>query len=310
MASFNEDQRIVIRSIATDEAERQIKESPIAKSRIEAVVVEKLPRVHKLEKLLSSWYGIVGIVVAVPLASAGAAAALQALLDKGVQQLVKTEIESENGPVKKHLSVFSKFRGNLSAQFEKSVDSATSKLLRFGCNPPGGVAADGFPSCVQARTADTASVQARNVQEVNDQTIIFKANDNQRVLLRLRLSPVDEASVLARVGLRLQMPPLLAVGGGTQHNIKVEAKDLPDTHDFVMPESGLLRLYGPVFDKSDREPLHVDMDLTRHLRRDADVHAIRFRSEPLPGGGRPASAGSERFYFHAIVIVTHNLPKD
>lgn len=203
MASFNDDQRIVIRTLAAEEAERQIKESGHVRTRIDGAIAEKLPRLQRLEKILGSWYGLLGVIVAVPFASAGAAVAVQAILDKGLEQHVKSELESENGPVKKQLNVFSKFRGNLSAQFEKSVDSATTRLLRFGCNLPSGTTTDGFPPCELARPLDSASLHARDVQEVNDQTIVFKANENQRVLLRLRLSPIDGADALARVGLRI-----------------------------------------------------------------------------------------------------------
>ena len=308
MASFTEDQRIVIRALAAEEAQRELDQSPLIKTRVEAAVGDKLPRLQKLEKLLASWVGIVGIVLAVPFASAGATWALKSVLDKGVEQHIKSELNDERGPVKTQLNLFSKFRGNLSAQFEKSVDSATSKLLRFGCNLPPSPPIDGFPQCSHARALDSASEQARNVQELNDQTLVFKANENQRVLLRLRLSPVDDTQALARLGLRIEMPPLLSTAQDGRYEIKIDKKDLPDSHDYVQVDSGLLRLYGAVADRSDRETLAVDLDLTRHLRKHADVHALRLRSEPLEGLAR--AKGSERFYLHAIVIVTHHLPKD
>jgi hypothetical protein len=309
---FDEDQRIVIRTLAAEEAAKQLKDSTTLVQKVDSAIDAKLPKVSKLEKLLGSWWGIVGLVLAVPFASAGVTVALRALLDKGVETYVQSELDKEDGPVKSTLKSFSQFRGRLSEQFSQSVDSATSKLLRFGCNLPSAISAvEGFPSCAPRRVNDNPSIQARNVQEINDQTIVFKANENQRVLLRLRLSPVDTPEELRRVGLRLQTPPLLALGGSESDKLVIEKRDLPDTHDFVHEKSGLLQLYGAVSDRSAHEPLHVDIELTRHLRKKTDLHALRFRAETIPGE-EPAAAnrGIERFYLHAIVIVTHNLPKE
>lgn len=311
MSEFSEDQRIVIRALIADEASRQLKESAELKKRIDAVVDEKLPWLTRLEKMLGTWYKLAGVVIAIPLASAGAAAGLQSLLSRGMESYLATELGKEDGPVKGALKKFNAFSGKLSEQFSHSVDSATSKLLRFGCNLTAAPAAvEGFPPCDPHHASNSPSIQARNVQEINDQTIVFKADDNQRVLLKLRLSPIDGPEVLRTVGLRLQTPPLLATGGSETHNLRLEKQDLPDTHDFVDAQSGLLKLYGSVADRSDLEPLHVDIDITRHLRKKTDLHALRFRAETVSADPTTRNKGSERFYLHAIVVVTHSLPKE
>jgi hypothetical protein len=265
----------------------------------------------KVEKALSTWWGIVGVILAIPLASAGAASAVQKLLDRGLESQVQSALSKEDGPVKSTLKKFNVFSGKLSEQFAQNVDSATSKLLRFGCNPVGTAMLDGFPSCVPPKTRDGASGQARDVLEVHDQTLIFKASKgSQRVFLRLRLSPIDSVEALVGVGLRLQSPNILSTdSSGTQHTMVLAKTDLPDTHDFIDP-SGLLKLYGGVADLDDQQPLRLDLEITRLLRDKADLHALRFRAEPLPGATPGTHPGAERFYVHAVVIVTHHLPTE
>jgi hypothetical protein len=311
MAEFSEDQRIVIRTLAGDEAAKKLRDSPELTARIDDSIAKRLPKLQKVERLLASWYGLLAIVLAVPFASAGIVSAFLAMVDKPLKTQVLSEISKEDGPIKSTLRKFDLFSGNLAKQFARSVDSATTKLLRFGCNVPQSKSiVDGFPACSPPKRDDKASLQARNVQEVNDQTLIFKADTNtQRVLLQIRLYPVDGREQLDRIGLRLQMPPLFSTGNATE-SLKLSKADLPDTHDFVHTGSGLLRLYGSVSDRSDSEPLHVDLELTKHLRKGGDIHALRFLAESLPGIASSNSPGSERFFLHAIVIVTHNLQRE
>jgi len=307
MPEFSEDQRIVVKALVADEFARQVKESAELKDKVAQLVGQKLPRLSWVEKVLSSWYGLLAVIISFPLAAAGGYTALQRVLDAGVGSHVRQELNRDEGPLKTTLNRFSLFSGKLADQFANSVDSATTKLLRFGCNSPRSPAIDRFPPCVPQQSS--ASLQAANVLEVNDQTIIFKANQNQRVLLRLQLSRIDAPELLQHVGLRIHMPSLLSTTEGPDSAVKIESKDLPDTHKFVDEKSGLLKLYGSVSDAGDQEPLRVDIEITRFLRKKSDLHALRFRAEPTSEGALRAS-GSERFFIHALVVVTHNLPKE
>lgn len=130
------------------------------------------------------------------------------------------------------------------------------------------------------------------------------------MLLRLRLSPIDPVEQLQSVGVRLQSPNLLSITpANPQHALILDKTDLPGSHEFVHP-SGLLKLIGGVADLDDKQPLRVDIDITRLLRDKVDLHALRFRAEPLPDARPGARPGAERFYMHAVVIVTHSLPKE
>lgn len=281
-------------------------DSPQLRSKIEATIDARLPRLSKVERLLRHWYGVVAVFVAVPFATGGLQAAANKLFGDTVQHVVDEALRKEDGPVRQAMKSFTAFSGKLSDEFAQSVDSASSKFLRFGCNQPATTTpAPGFPACVAAAVNDRAAL-ARDVQEVQDQTIVFKANANQRVLLKLRLHAIDGIDVLRHVGLRLQTPPLLATSDTGEYDLRLPQDALPDTQDFVDQDSGMMRLVGAVADRGEREPLHVDLDITGFLRKKSDLHALRIRSRPLKG--TPAN-GAERFYLHAIVVVTHSLPK-
>jgi hypothetical protein len=320
MSQFDEDQRIVIKTLAAQEAARLLKEGEEARAKAEAEAVkgqvrqslgETMPRLLKLEKIISTWWGLAGVVIGIPLALVGANSQVQKLLDKGLDERVKTEINRHDGPVNSSLKKFNAFSGKLSEQFAQNVDSASSKLLRFGCNAAGSAPVQGFPSCLSAVDSGSASVQARDVQELYDQSIVFKADkERQRVLLRFRLNPIDGVDALKGVGLRLQSPNLLSTDrSGKQHTMALSKADLPPTHDYLHP-SGLLKLYGGVADADDQEPLRMDIEITQLLRDKADLHTLRLRAEPLPDARPGVHPGAERFYLYAVVIVTHRLPKE
>lgn len=152
MSQFDEDQRIVIRTLAAEEAARVLKENGVVSAQIGQAFKDKLPRLMSLERVLGNWWGIVGIIIAVPLASAGAASLVQKFLDKGFETHLTTELAKEDGPVKSAVKRFNVFSGKLSEQFAQNVDSASSKLLRFGCNPSGaGAPVHGFPDLPAAQ---------------------------------------------------------------------------------------------------------------------------------------------------------------
>lgn len=311
MAEFVEDQRIVIRALAEEEAARVLNARQLAQdasldTKVGRVIDGKLPRLLAVERVLSTWWGIMAIVVAVPLASAGAIGVAKSLLDSGLKRHVDTAMQDETGPIQTSLKRLDSFSGKLSAQFDKHVDSANSKLLRFGCNKAGAVPVDGLAACLPVRTLDSAPSQARDILEVHDQTLIFKANrETQRVHLQLRLSPIDGVDALKNVGLRLMTPNILSTErAGVHHTLNLVKTDLPDTHDFI-DGGGLLKLYGGVADLDDQQPLRIEVEITRLLREKADLHALRFRAEPLGPTGRAAHRGGERFFVHAVVVVTH-----
>lgn len=308
MSQFDEDQRIVIQALAAQEAARVIKESDAVRAQLGQALDARIPRLMKVEKLISTWWGLLAVIISVPLAAAGFLTLASSKLDATLASHLSKELAKESSPVlstKKELRAYS---GRLSEQFAANVDSATSKLLRFGCNPAGSPVLSEFPDCVSGGQ-DAAYSQARDVLEWHDQTLIFKASrSSQRVLLRLRLSPVDSVEELSCVGLRLESPPLMSTArGGKTHTLKLEKRHLPDTHDFL-DDSGLLRLYGSISDEDDQQAIRLDIEISDLLRKDADLHALRFRAEPLPCAAPSRFPGAERFYVHAVVVVTHSLP--
>ena len=310
MAEFSELQQSEIARLAQEAFKRSFEDPAQLKDAGGKLVAAGLPWLSRCEKLISNLWSVIGIVVAMPLAYFGLEALADQRIQKGLDTQVTQKLDDEQGPLKSRLRQFSAFKGNLTDQFANNVDSATSKLLRFGCNAPGGAgeAGDGFVSCSPG-VQGTGATSARAVQEMQDQMLLFKADPaKQRVLLRLSLLRVDDLESLLPVVLRLESPPLLSAGTASKR-IELKTTDLPDTHEFVTA-SGQLRLYGPVANRGDQEPLAVDVDLTRHLRTKSDLHALRFRTEALAGPDGARVRGNERFYLQAIVVVTHSLPKD
>lgn len=306
MAEFTEVQQREISRLAEEAFLRSLADQAVLKETGRQLVAAGLPVMSRVEKWVGNLWSIAGVVVAVPLAYAGLQALADQRIQKGLETQVSQKLEDEKGPLKSRLVQFAAFKGSLSNQFANNVDSATTKLLRFGCGS--GLAGDGFVAC-GAGTAGVELGSARAVLETHDQTLHFKADPaKQRVLLRLGLMRIEDIDKLKTVALRLESPPLLSAGSSSKR-FELKPSDLPDTHEFVTP-SGQLRLYGAVANRGDQEPLEVDIDLTRHLRTKADLHALRFRAEPLEGPDAAKFRGSERFFLQATVVVTHSLPKD
>jgi len=316
--SLDENQRIVICALAEQVAERvyteasalrNAQQADLLKAQVQAAVEAKLPRLLRLERLFANWWAIVGAFVAIPFATAGLATWMGKQIDRPVAERVQAEFKRDDGPVRQELKTFANFTNRLAEQLEQNVDSASAKLLRFGCNAPSAGVVDGFPACVVAAGGNST---ARDAIDLHEQSIVFKANkESQRVFVRLRLSPVDSRDALRRVGLRLTSPNLLsreATGG--QHVIALKRENLPPKErDFLHP-GGALKLYAGVADGDDAEPLRSEIEITPLLRDGTDLHTLRLRAERLPDAPAAAAAGAERFYLHAVVVVTHRLRKE
>ena len=309
MAEFTEVQQREISRLAQEAFVRSLADQTVLKETGSKLVAAGLPVLCRVEKWVANFWSVAGVVVALPLAYIGLQALADQHIQKGLESQVSQKLEDEKGPLKSRLLQFATFKGILSNQFANNVDSATTKLLRFGCSPrPAGDAGEGFATC-GVGLAGAALGSARAVLETHNQMLHFKADPGkQRVLLRLGLMRIDDIEKLKSVALRLESPPLLSPGSGSKR-FELKPSDLPDTHEFVTP-SGQLKLYGAVANRGDQEPLEVEIDLTRHLRTKADLHALRFRAEPLEGSDAAQVRGSERFFLQATVVVTHNLPKD
>ena len=323
---FTDDDRTIIRSLALDETKRALQEARGSMQaetdrQVEAKIQSTLPRLYRLEQWGRHWSGVLAIIVAIPLASAGAMALLQKGLSDNVGTEVKKIVDAPDGPVMKRFKGLREYQGGLAETLGNQVDSATYKSMRFGCNETGNVRqrpVSGIPACPGATRAAVSDeeAQAQSIQELREQSLVFKADRaHQRILLRLTLDGVDSREVLSQVGLEIRRPPLLSVGAGADFGIALKEANLPEGYKFLArlnhggTQASLLKLYGAT-SVSDQEPLRVNIDITEFFPMTGEsIHTLRFLSQPLPG---KAGVSSARFYIHAVVIVTHklDLPKE
>ena len=210
MSEFTEGQQLEIAQLAQAAFKRSLEDQAVLKDAGGKLVAAALPMLSRCEKWVGNLWSVIGIVVAMPLAYFGLQAMADQRIQKGLETQVSQKLEDEKGPLKSRLLKFDVFKGTLTNQFADNVDSATSKLLRFGCSTAGASGfGDGFAPCVSG--TNPGSSRARDVQEVHEQTLLFKANPSkQQVLLRLSLTRIDELEMLQRVALRLESLPLLS----------------------------------------------------------------------------------------------------
>jgi hypothetical protein len=287
-------------AMALDQGEEaQIRELIV--SELDRSLAQRIPRLMRFEQFLKPVVAGITLAIGLPLSYFG----LEALVEKHATQTFKTIQETdENGPLHK-LKAFS---SGLKATFEGQVDSATFKMLRFGCNAEGLNPAAKFPGCAAAST--TASQQAQAALDEEEQTIAFAARPKlQNITLALVLRPVDTPDALSHVALDIDWIPLDIRKGGTRQKktIQLDISQVAKRGFFLDKDGGLLALYGVASGLED-QTLNLTIDLTSALKDiDADLHQIRVRAVPNPKDEAKAFNGTERFFLRALVSVNHRV---
>lgn len=286
--------------MALDDAERlQVKE--IFSAEIEGSLGRKIPRLMRLEEILKPIVAGVALAVAMPLTYFG----LNALVEKQAKTtFAELHDKDPAGPMAKLRG----FSSRLKETFEGQVDSATFKLLRFGCNAQGVTPASNFPNCVGPSSG--ATVQAKFALDEEEQTIAFAARPkHQNIKLALALRPVDPQNVLKRVALQIEWIPLdvRSDESPTAKKIALIAEKVnKDDYLVTDPKGSVIVLYG-LNDGMEREAMNLEIDLSDAMKDiKSTLHQIRVKAVPLPPALAPLD-GTERFFLRALVSVNHRV---
>ncbi|MCG2592984.1 hypothetical protein LZ009_09345 [Ramlibacter sp. XY19] len=287
--------------MALDEGE-QAQVQQLIDERLKDVVDKRVPRLVKLEQFMHPFILIGTLLVAVP----GCMYGLYAFAQHYAEEKMKTMASDEKGP----LANLNQFSSQLRETLSKEVDSATFKLLRYGCTVEDSEAAPNFDTC--AALNSPAALQAQFAGTEDSQTISFAASPRQNVKLTLMLRPVDVQTKLKRVGLRLFWLPLdvknprNAAGRPIELNDEVVSRS--EDRDFRVADSKgpILQLYGLKRGIED-QTLEVELNLTPALDAfNSNLHQIKVLTVPRPGSEQQLD-GTERFFLRAVVSVNHRI---
>ena len=286
--------------MALDDGEK-LQVSAIVSEEIETSLRKKIPRLIRIEEFTRPIFAAVVLIVGLPLSYFG----LQFLVEKHAAATIKDiNHKDPEGPLGKLKS----FSSGLKETFEGQVDSATFKMLRFGCTDEGLSHSNSFPICNTAGSG--AAQQARAAVDEDEQTVAFAARPkHQSIKLALALRPVDPQNILNRVALKIEWVPLDVRTGeiSTVKNIEIDPAKV-SKGDFLVgtKENALLALYG-LSDGMDNQALHIEIDLTDALKAVASpLHQIRIKAVSHPEATKRMN-GTERFFLRAQVSVNHRV---
>lgn len=241
-----------------------------------------------------------------------------------IEAKVKTTIDqaekASESPVNQLSSNVTNMSKTLVSTFESQVDSATFKILRFGCSPKGTTVGNRVPACTAV--ADPANV----FQAVEDQTILFVANPAKQIVrLDIALAPIDRLEILEPLLLQLyaEPPPMRDDGSGSAGRgpLLLKATDLIDeASGRGVLQDGRLRL------ATSGLPMQVSINLTsalaeRNLAGPIRLRFVVMKEAPGSGGasGAPAAgaasatsyvqaSGQSIFFLRTITSAHHRIP--
>lgn len=297
-------------SVPVDEKDARFKEA------VATVVEGRLPHLWAIEKYLSA-----GVIVFTLLVSVGvlglATWAAQVLWRSHEETFIKESLAKEerdpSGFVSRISSNVQNMSKTLNTTFESQVDSATFKILTFGCATTRSADTTGFPDC------DATGAKAVQIQVLDDKTILLVANPGrQRIQLDLSVCPVDVVSKLEPLYLQIiaEPPPLRATQNSRGRKpLSLLPKQLRDKGGEII-QDGFIRLV------SDSSTLtEASIDLTPSLKDLNFSGPIELRFEvwkertPTPGAGpspegkyEPAS-GKELFFLRTLTSTYHSIPQ-
>jgi hypothetical protein len=269
-------------------------------------VEKQLPHLIKIERYLTVPIVIWGLVSSIGLLGIGAWGA-KIVWDQMRDQEVKDAahsaqiiLEAPDGSVTRLSSNVSKIASSLDKTFGSQVDSASFKLLRFGCNLPNIKPEAGFPSCA------ALAEKGERFRAEQDLTIFFVATPkHQTIKLELSLYPIDALASLEEPVLLLQIylqPPSVRPGtASSRQPLLLLPADVKSTSEFV--QDGRLLL------SNGEKTLDAAIDLTRFIDADSSgsTHELRFVAVRADGKEYKEAPGTARFYVESVIFAHHRL---
>jgi hypothetical protein len=250
---------------------------------------------------------VVAVVIAAPLSIVG----LKHLMDESIKAEFDRGSRSPDSPLVKLRSGFDSFSSTLKATLDGQVDSATFKMLRFGCNEYDHRLAPNFPGCVK-QSHGAAVAQAQSAVDEDEQTIAFAGRTaQQKVTLSIALRPVDPPDVLHRVALEIEWTPLdvakVGASSKSRRKLKLAKANVAELgRGFFLEEATAFALYG-VAESMSEQALNATIDITDALKDiPGNLHQLRIRAVKNPNSDEPIN-GTERFFLRAVISVNHKV---
>ncbi len=271
--------------------------------RVARAVEKQLPHLIKIERYITVPIVVWGLVSSLGLLGVGAWGAKivwDKMRDQEVQDAArsaKTILESPDGSVTRLSSNLSNIATTLDKTFGSQVDSASFKLLRFGCTRPGIAPDEDFPSC------QTLAGKAAEFRALNNVTLFFVASPkHQTVRLELSVYSIDGAPQLENLVLQiyLQPPSIHQALVSARQPLLLSPDDVTSTSGFVQD--------GRLLISNGEKTLDATVDLTRFIDADAgNTHELRFVVLRADGKGYTEAPGTARFYIRSVIFAYHRL---
>jgi hypothetical protein len=284
---------------------------------VDGVLEQRLPNLVRLEKYLSIFVlvaTLLGALAALGLAVWAGRILWQREQEDYIKTTVRTLEQDASGPLGLLSKSVSNMSKTLSSTFETQVDSATFKVLKFGCAAGPAAEATGIRRC------STTKSLAGALQAQEDQTILLVANPKQQIVrLDLSLYPIRDVGPLEPLLLQIyaEPPPMRADGRTTRTMLSLKPSQVgPNESEFV--QDGRLRLIGPSLGSLratiDLTPALVNLQITGPiLLRFVVTKESTERLTEVPASSAALKAydttsGTEVFFVRTIISAYHKLP--
>lgn len=298
---------------------------------------ESIPNLIRLDKYLIKPAIIIISILLPILTIAGALATyifkpylgeilvLDALSRPGVEsKLKKSILEALNeSEVKKAVADMNNeaedLNNKLKDTFEREVDSAQYKVLRFGCNKAGGTANQklGIPSCKPGPVIQGME-KLPEFRSTEDSSILVITNTKtQRLKLEIGL-PFESTNTDSLENLLIQitaepapnniaLDPALAEGRKTLNlsSLKTSTNPNQNAASFIT-DNNMIRLISPI----DKMPLKIEIDITDTLRETkiSGPILLRFHTYKNIKGDTTKEDGTTLFLLRTITSSYHLIP--
>jgi len=288
------------------------KDDPRFANEVDEVLQAKLPHIVKLERYLN-WavavWTILGGIGLLGVAGWGASIVFKKLQDESVDTAVKTRLAEPTGPVAKIAARMSNMSKTLNSTFETQVDSASFKVLKFGCTLPKAPPMPGVRPCAGPSLPEALLIEERSVSFV-------ASPGKQTVQLDIQLIPGSTADLEPLLlEIRAQSAPTApeSSGSGTGHLLMLKPAQLMVGKQYL--QDGRLRLH------SVTSIWSVSIDLTPSLQpleldRATQLRFIVVREVPAQGAGSsgPPKYAQTRdldvFLLRTVTSAYHRIPQD
>lgn len=261
---------------------------------------KQLPHLVHVERYLTASimvWTLLGAAGLLTLGGWGAKIIWEEMENQRVAAAVERNLASDHGPMTRLTNMTT----HLHETFRNQVDSASFKVLRFGCTAAGAGAAADFPPC--RNEADPA----QQFKALEEQTIPFVANlRQQNVRLELSIYPID-VDALEPLLLEIYLEPTSVrptAAKPARTLIALQPAHVSSNSDFLQ--------HGRLNVANGSQILEATIDLTSFMQermgeKTGNTHQLRLRPVIEQDNQFKPASGTERFYVRTIIFTHHRI---